>query len=81
MYNQIGNRHIRQSSMQFGSANVTSPGQERPMNYSLAGVGKKLESFDAVAAGFNSTTGGAPSVAALNDNSRALGKSLPGHMG
>lgn len=46
---------------------------------SLTGERKKLESFDAAAVGFNSATGGVPSVVALNDNSRALGKHLPSH--
>jgi hypothetical protein len=67
--------------MQFGGANAATPGQERQLNHNgtLTGVGKKLESFDAVAAGFNSATGGAPSIAALHDNSRALSRHLPGH--
>ena len=80
MYNQIGNRHVRQSSMQFGGPNAATPGQERAVQYNVtAGAGKKLESFDAVAAGFNSATGGAPSIMALNDANRALGKNLAGH--
>lgn len=81
MYNQIGNRHLRQSSMHFGSANAAAPGQDRPGHYDagVAGARRKLESFEAAAAGFNSATGGAPSVAVFNDNSGGLSKNLHGH--
>lgn len=81
MYNQIGNRHLRQSSMHFGSANTATPGQDRPANYDSgpAGERRKLESFDAGLVGFNSATGGAPSVAAFNDSSGGLNKHLQSH--